>query len=127
MTKQRGDLTFRYNLKNGRHGWLRLTPAYSIKVVQHILENNPDIQYVLEPFSGTGTTGLVCGERKINCDLFDINPFLVWFASVKTTNYQLAQLGEARAAAQEVVIDALKMDRSAEKSCLNLSYRGKKI
>lgn len=114
MTKQRGDLTFRYNLKNGRHGWLRLTPAYSIKVVQHILENNPDIQYVLEPFSGTGTTGLVCGERKINCDLFDINPFLVWFARVKTTNYQLAQLGEARAAAQEVVIDALKMDRSAD-------------
>ena len=114
MTKQRDDLTFRYNLKNGRHGWLRLTPAYSIKVVQHILESHPAIQYVLEPFSGTGTTGLVCGERGINCDLFDINPFLVWFARVKTTNYQLTQLSEARVGAQEIVADALKMNRPAD-------------
>lgn len=112
MTKQRGDLTFRYNLKNGRHGWLRLTPAYSIKVVQQILESHPAIQYVLEPFSGTGTTGLVCGERGINCDLFDINPFLVWFAKVKTANYSLAQLSEARAGAQKIVVDALKIKRS---------------
>jgi hypothetical protein len=31
--KQRSDYTFKYNQKLGRHGWLRLTPAYSVKLV----------------------------------------------------------------------------------------------
>ena len=38
--KQRSDYTFKYNKQQGRHGWLRLTPAYSIKLVKEIL--NPD-------------------------------------------------------------------------------------
>lgn len=96
MAKQRADLTFKYNLKHNRHGWLRLTPAYSIKIVQQILKKHPEITYVLDPFSGTGTTGLVCSENNINCDLVDINPFLVWFARVKTANYQPEQLQIAR-------------------------------
>jgi hypothetical protein len=50
---------------------------------------------VLDPFSGTGTTGLVCGERGIKCDLLDINPFLVWLAKVKTANYRSDDLREA--------------------------------
>ncbi|MBN2004848.1 MAG: SAM-dependent methyltransferase [Anaerolineae bacterium] len=96
MVEQRADLTFKYNLKKGRHGWLRLTPAYSIKIVQQILDENPDMTYVLDPFSGTGTTGLVCAERAVRCDLLDINPFLVWFARAKTASYQLADLQLAR-------------------------------
>ena len=51
MAKQRADLTFKYNLKRGRHGWLRLTPAYSVKVVQQILENHPETIYVIDQFS----------------------------------------------------------------------------
>ena len=43
MVDQRADLTFKYNLKAGRHGWLRLTPAYSIKLVEKILEQHPDM------------------------------------------------------------------------------------
>ena len=35
--KQRADLTFKENLLRGRHGWLRLTPAFSVKVVHQIL------------------------------------------------------------------------------------------
>lgn len=96
MVKQRADLTFKYNLKHGRHGWLRLTPAYSIKVVQQILENHPHVTYVLDPFSGTGTTGVVCAENNVNCDLVDINPFLVWFARVKVANYQNEHLQNAQ-------------------------------
>ena len=85
--KQRADLTFKANLSRGRHGWLRLTPAYSVKLVGEILDENPGIQRVLEPFSGTATTGLVCGERGIASDGFDINTFLVWLGGVKTTNH----------------------------------------
>ena len=104
--KQRTDLTFRHNLKNGRHGWLRLTPAYSIKVVHKILEEYSSVGYVLDPFSGTGTTGLVCRERGLECDLLDINPFLVWLARVKTQNYTATQLLEVQAAAKRILDEA---------------------
>jgi len=60
MIKQRAELTFQYNLKQGRHAWFRLTPAYSVKMVQQLLEKGDTIRYVLDPFAGTGTTGLVC-------------------------------------------------------------------
>ena len=114
MVEQRADLTFKYNLKAGRHGWLRLTPAYSIKLVEQILEQHPDINYVLDPFSGSGTTGLVCAERGLRCDLLDINPFLVWLARVKTAQYEPEALRDARAAAAEIV------RRAAENRAANL-------
>ena len=34
---QRADYTQKHNAKTGRYGWLRLTPAYSLKVVNEIL------------------------------------------------------------------------------------------
>ena len=104
-TSQRAELTYKGNLQQGRHSWLRLTPAYSIKVVQHILDGLEHPGHVLDPFSGTGTTGLTCAERSIDCDLIELNPFLAWFATVKTRHYTEAELtaaGElARAAAAQ--------------------------
>lgn len=108
MLKQRKDLTFKHNLTAGRHGWLRLTPAYSIKVVHDILHEHPDIAHVLDPFSGTGTTGLVCAERGLACDLIDINPFLVWLANIKTTNYDSAELQRAKDGARRIAQNALR-------------------
>lgn len=110
MAKRRSDLTFKYNIKRGRHGWIRLTPAYSIKVVTRILEQHQDITYVLDPFSGTGTTGLVCAEHGLRCDLLDINPFLVWLARAKTACYESAQLEEALAASGEIADAVLTKD-----------------
>lgn len=95
MTRQRRELTFKHNRNRGRHGWLRLTPAYSLKVVHDLLDRQPGVYYVLDPFSGTGTTGVVCGERGIRCDLLEINPFLVWFARAKTATYTPEQLDNA--------------------------------
>lgn len=95
MVERRADLTFQYNLKLGRHGWLRLTPAYSVKIVEQILADHPQMRTILDPFSGTGTTGLVCAENGLICDLVDINPFLVWLARVKTANYRPDHLQEA--------------------------------
>jgi hypothetical protein len=95
MVSQRSDLTFKYNLKQGRHGWLRLTPAYSVKVVENLLDRLDNPQRVLAPFSGSGTTGLVCAERGINCDLVELNPFLVWLAGAKTYPYKTAELEAA--------------------------------
>lgn len=111
MTKQKSDLTYKHNIKNGRHGWLRLTPAYSIKLVNNILDENPEINRVLEPFSGTGTTGLVCGERGIDCDLLDINPFLIWLAEVKTKNYSQDELNEVRVEVENIASQSINESR----------------
>ena len=56
--QQRADYTYRFNSKTGRHGWLRLTPAYSVKIVEEIIEKHPEARRVLDPFCGTGTTAL---------------------------------------------------------------------
>ncbi|KAB2852491.1 MAG: site-specific DNA-methyltransferase, partial [Anaerolineae bacterium] len=101
MNRQ-SDLTFRHNLKNGRHGWLRLTPAYSIKVVEQRLDQVPNVTHVLDPFSGSGTTGLVCAERGIQSTLIELNPFLVWLAEVKTANYRSDDLTTALSIATEI-------------------------
>lgn len=91
--KQRSDYTFKYNIQNGRHGWLRLTPAYSIKLVKEILQKDTlfasdcQAQNILDPFCGTATTGVVAAEYGLNCTLYDINPFLVWFCKIKSKNF----------------------------------------
>ena len=88
-TKQNAYLTFKYNQSMGRHGWLRLTPAYSVKMVETILDSIGYVpRCVFEPFSGTGTTELVCANRGIDSFAFDVNPFLVWLAKTKTSVYQ---------------------------------------
>jgi hypothetical protein len=114
MSKQKRELTFKHNLKHGRHGWLRLTPAYSIKLVHDLFEKNPQMTYVLDPFCGTGTTGLVSAQQGIDCDLLEINPFLVWFATVKTTNYAPDDLRQAGHAADQAVSDVVEPDSSDE-------------
>ncbi len=101
MNKRNAELTFKPNLRLGRHGWLRLTPAYSVKLVNDFLDQHPEVRRVLEPFCGTGTTALVCAQRGIACDALEINPFLVWLARAKTTNYPIAELKTTRSIASD--------------------------
>lgn len=85
---QNAQYTFKYNTSMGRHGWLRLTPAYSVRLVEEILselEYSP--QCVLEPFSGTGTTELVCANNGVSSFALEINPFLVWLGNTKLKTY----------------------------------------
>jgi len=113
MPERRAELTFKDNLKRGRHGWLRLTPAYSVQLVQDLLARNTTYQHVLDPFSGTGTTGLACAQLGIDATLLDINPFLVWLARVKTTNYQTCEIGRARELAARIVKSARALPEDA--------------
>ena len=109
MVKQRAELTFKNNLKHGRHGWVRLTPAYSVRLVRDILTENRNYDHVLDPFSGTGTTGLTCAQYGIDSTLFDINPFLVWLARVKTTNYGDIECSHAKDLAHTIIEKAKKI------------------
>lgn len=92
------DCTFKYNTNRGRHGWLRLTPAYSIALVKEILQcdtafiNDQAVLNILDPFCGTATTGLVAAEYGLNCTLYDINPFLIWFCKIKSKAFDSLEL-----------------------------------
>ena len=98
QVRQRADYTFQYNRRLGRHGWLRLTPAYSVKLVEKILDDVPEDSFILDPFSGTATTGLAAAERGLSAHGLDVNPFLVWLGNAKCRNYSKAELGQLQSA-----------------------------
>ena len=85
--QQRSDYTFKSNRSLGRHGWLRLTPAYGVKLVEKLLSSSNTKAIILDPFSGTATTGLVAAELGLQAYSFDINPFLIWLGNAKYRNY----------------------------------------
>lgn len=90
-------LTFKANRDLGRHGWLRLTPAYSAHLVARYAAALGPADRVLDPFCGTGTTALVCRERGVFCDTVDINPFLIWLTNAKCADYSEQDVADARA------------------------------
>lgn len=87
INKKKTEYTFKYNKNIGRHGWLRLTPAYSVKLVQELIGETPVGSLILDPFSGTATTGLCSAEQGYSSILCDINPFLVWFGNTKLSSF----------------------------------------
>ena len=101
--QQRSDYTFKANRNLGRHGWLRLTPAYGVRLVEHLLSSVDTEAIILDPFSGTGTTGLVAAERGNQAYAFDINPFLVWLGNAKYQNYTENYLFDIRVKAQKAL------------------------
>lgn len=92
---QNAQYTFKYNSSLGRHGWLRLTPAYSVRLVEEILaELDYTPRCVMEPFSGTGTTELMCANKGISSFALEINPFLVWLGNAKLGIYHRDKVEE---------------------------------
>ena len=101
------DYTHKFNLKTGRHGWLRLTPAYSVKVVQETISRYGEGLNILDPFCGTGTTALCAVAEGHRATTVDINPFLTWLARAKTSAYAAKSLAETERAG----ISALDLTR----------------
>ncbi|MGD0387393.1 MAG: SAM-dependent methyltransferase [Tepidisphaeraceae bacterium] len=116
---RRDHLTFRGNVAEGRHGWLRLTPAYSLALVRELLSDTGPDEQVLEPFAGTGTTPLACAALGIRCHAVDINPLLVWLGNLKLTRFDGATGRAVREAASRVAEDARDPDAAAWKPDLH--------
>ena len=92
LLRQRADYTYKFNATAGRHGWLRLTPAYSVRVVEEIIDFCSAAEAILDPFCGTGTTALCAITRGRQASTVEINPFLVWLARAKTAQYSASTL-----------------------------------
>jgi DNA modification methylase len=104
--KQNAHLTFKHNHHNGRHGWLRLTPAYSASLVSTILNGHRHAASVVDPFSGTGTTALCAAYRGLRGTGLEINPFLVWYSSVKFRRFSPATLEKTERLSEAIAIAA---------------------
>ena len=96
QVRQRADLTHKYNRTSGRHGWLRLTPAYSVKIVDEIIGSWPRGTHVFDPFSGTATTPLCAVSQGYAATAIDINPFLIWLGRAKVAVYREQDIEETR-------------------------------
>lgn len=96
--RQRADYTHKPNLKTGRHGWLRLTPAYSVKIVEEIIDAYHEPLRIYDPFCGTATTALSAAYHGHHGITTDINPFLVWLGRAKTAHYSAHALIATRQA-----------------------------
>ncbi|MBS0015240.1 MAG: site-specific DNA-methyltransferase [Arthrospira sp. SH-MAG29] len=73
-----GDITFKSSQIESIHRWYRLTPSYSPNLVRFLikeLEINRK-NFVLDPFSGRGTTSIECQKYGIKSLGIEINPLL---------------------------------------------------
>ncbi len=120
--RQRADLTHKYNRMSGRHGWLRLTPAYSVKVVDEIIALWPRGTHVFDPFSGTATTPLCAVSQGYAATAIDINPFLIWLGRAKVALYQEREINEAAQIAVQVLDSISFAKKSDEASPLPQLY-----
>lgn len=99
-------MTFRANMGVGRHGWLRLTPAYGVRLVRERIAHLPNGSVITDPFSGTGTTPLAAAELGHMGQSVDVNPFLIWLGNAKMSSYSLTTLRAATEALREVMASA---------------------
>ena len=90
-------------MHSGRHGWLRLTTAYSLTLARERMAHLAPGASILEPFAGSGTTPLVAEEMGLHCQAREINPFLVWFTNAKLDYYSPHTRSVAQQAASQVL------------------------
>ena len=86
---------------------MRLTPAYSVRLVEQILAHSgAAAEVVFDPFSGTGTTALCAAYLGKTGVATDINPFLIWLANAKARSYDAAAISSFQHAAQLAAVAA---------------------
>ncbi len=109
--QRNSHLTFLANQNEGRHGWLRLTPAYGAQLVRDRLTTLPTHSRIYDPFSGTGTTPLTAAELGHTGEATDVNPFLVWLGNVKLKKYAPDTLEQVTDEATTIRESAKRMAR----------------
>ena len=78
--------TFKAGVSTDIHRWFRLTPSFGPDLVREMLgrlEASPQ-DYVLDPFSGAGTTAIECSLEGFDSLGFEINPLLHFVGQVST-------------------------------------------
>lgn len=91
-------VNFKQNKEIPKHSWFIYKQGYSGNLVKElILREKPSKKYyVLDPFSGVGTTNLVAQGLGYKSIGFDINPVATFAATVKTSYLSSAEIAKIR-------------------------------
>ena len=74
-------------------GWQKFKEAFTPEiVVRAITESKNPVERVLDPFGGSGTTGLTAQFLGIQPTLVEVNPYLADVIEAKLSNYDVAAL-----------------------------------
>lgn len=69
------------------HRWYDYGEGFSPELVKRKIESMEEVNYVFDPFLGSGTTCLKAGELGIPSSGIEVNPFTADLARVKTREY----------------------------------------
>ncbi|MGC1177295.1 MAG: DNA methyltransferase, partial [Candidatus Saccharimonadales bacterium] len=87
-------VNFKTNKQLPIHGWFDYKQGYADQLVQRLItaaDLRPG-EYVLDPFTGVGTTQVSAQRMRVNSVGLDINPVASFAASVKTHHYTPVEL-----------------------------------
>ena len=89
-------VNFRTNKNVPRHNWFTYKQGYSEKLISKLLlEEKPSKKhYILDPFTGVGTTNVVAQNFGYKSIGLDINPVATFAAGVKTTVFSQNEVQE---------------------------------
>lgn len=88
----------RRDLTKPIYNWHSFKHSYSKDLVDNIISefNLKKGSWVMDPFCGGGTTLLASKQAGLNAHGFDILPFSVFLSNVKTSDYNLKKLNNAK-------------------------------
>ena len=99
----RQSVSYQLNKKDVLHSWLKYKEGFSADLVNILLDEmgaRPG-DWVMDPFMGSGTTGLVCQMRGINSIGYDIMPISSVSIKAKVAVFKY-ELNEIRALIKDV-------------------------
>jgi DNA modification methylase len=83
----KGVMVFNKNKNVKIHRWYPFVEGYSREFIESILEElDYTPEHCVEPFAGSGTTGLELQHKGIKCSSFEVSPFMHLLSQVKMRN-----------------------------------------
>ena len=121
-------VNFSTNKKTPIHSWYDYKQGYSRDLVVSILnEISPEKNlYVLDPFSGVGTTNLVAKELGYNSIGLDINPIAHFASKVKLEDYTINDINKVKETVQNFS-DSKKWEFNEKPKVVESSFNKDKL
>ena len=79
-----GIVTFQNAKNEPLHRWFPYLEGFGEDFIETVFRaDNTDIQWIYEPFSGSGTVPVYAAKNGVNCFFQEVNPFMAKVSKVK--------------------------------------------
>lgn len=93
--------------------WYRFKEAFAPSFVEEVVRSQPHpVRTCLDPFGGSGTTGLTCQFMGVRPTLIEVNPFLADLCESKLTSYDARRVLKDRLQLADLCGVSALLDRS---------------